>query len=250
MQQRRSVSHVSVSSVLVLTALLACKKEEATPTPPATAATATTPSTAATATGDVKLGGNYDATGTNPEGGGTYSAKLLVTPRDDVYQFSWDSSGKKYDGVGVMTGNTVAVSYTDGADGKGCGVVLYSVGSDGTLDGKAGYWGVNKGETEKATRKSGSDLDGSYEVEGKNTDGKAYKGTLAIAKDGIGYSFKWNVGAAFEGYGIKQGDKAIVGFGGKQCGFVAYETKSDGTLEGKWGGQSTKSLGTETAKKK
>jgi hypothetical protein len=238
----------SLAPIFVLAALLACKKEESTPTPPATGATATTPSTPTA--GGAKLGGEYDATGSNPEGGGSYAAKLLVTPRDDVYQFSWDSQGKKYDGVGVMTGNTVAVSYTDGADGKGCGVVLYSIGAGGALDGKAGYWGVNKGESEKATRKSGSDLDGSYEVSGKNPDGKDYKGSLEIAKDGIGYTFKWNVGGAFEGYGIKQGDKAIVGFGGKHCGFVAYETKSDGTLEGKWGSQAIKSLGTETAKKK
>ena len=41
----------------------------------------------------------------------------------------------------------------------------------------------------------------------------------------------------FNGFGIQTGDKASIGFGGQQCGFVSYEIKPDGTLEGKWGGQ-------------
>ncbi len=196
------------------------------------------------------IAGSYNATGTNPNGGTPYEASLLVTPRDDVYQFSWDSAGTKYDGVGVMTDNTVAVSYTDGPNGKGCGVVLYKIGADGSLDGKAGYWGINSAESEKGTRKSGTDLDGTYDISGQNPEGKAYKGTLDIKKDGEGYSFSWNVGGTLSGFGVKQGDKAVVGFGGKQCAFVAYEVKPDGTLDGKWGGQGTKAFGTETAKKK
>lgn len=223
---------------LVVAALVACKKSD--PPPPAT----TAPGTA------TNIAGTYDATGTNSSGGGTYTANLLVTARDDVYQFSWESGGKKYEGVGVVTGNTVAVSFTDGVDGKGCGVVLYKIGADGALDGKAGYWGVNKAESEKATRKSGSDLAGTYDVKGTNVEKKEYSGSLEIAQSGVGYSFKWNAGGTFEGFGVKQADNAVVGFGGKQCGFVAYEIKSDGTLEGKWGGQGSTSLGTESAKKK
>ena len=210
------------------------------------------------------IAGSYAATGTNFDGGGPYKATLVVTPRDDVYQFSWlpgtDSTAgenrpklavaNSYDGVGVMTDSTVAVAYTDGPNGKGCGVVLYKIGADGSLDGKAGYWGVNSAESEKGIRKSGTDLDGSYEITGKNVDGEEYKGKLDVKKDGEGYTFAWDAGSQFTGFGIKQGDKAVVGFGGKQCAFVAYEVKPDGTLEGKWGGQGNKSFGTETAKKK
>lgn len=247
-EQKSALNSLLCSSVLLL-ALVACKKSESTPTPATTAsnaAPAPTPAPGAKAS----IAGNYDATGTNNQGGGSYKANLVVTARDDVYQFSWESGGKKYDGVGVETGNTVAVSFTDGTNGKGCGVVLYTIGADGSLDGKAGYWGVNKAESEKGTRKSGSDLAGTYDISGTNVDRKEYKGTLDVKAEGAGYSFKWNAGGAFDGFGVKQGDKAVVGFGGKQCGFVAYEIKPDGTLEGKWGGQGNTSLGTETAKKK
>lgn len=196
------------------------------------------------------ISGQYDATGTNVNGGGNYKASLVVTPHDDVYQFSWNSGGKDYDGVGVKTDNAVAVSYTDGPNGKGCGVVLYKIGPDGTLDGKAGYWGVNKSEAEKAVRKQGTDLEGQYDITGTNTDGKEYKGQLNVKKDGEGYTFSWNAGATFEGFGVKSGDKVAVGFGGKQCAFVSYDVDASGTLNGKWGGQGAKTFGTEVAKKK
>ena len=196
------------------------------------------------------IAGEYNAKGTNPDSTGTYEANLLITKRDDVYQFSWDSKGNKYDGVGVMTDSAVAVAYTDGDNGKGCGVVLYKINGDGSLDGKVGYWGVNTMETEKATRKSGSDLEGEYEITGKNPEGKEYKGTLEVAKEGQGYVFEWNAGNAFEGFGIRAGNLVAVGIGGKQCAFVGYDVKPDGTLDGKWGSRTSKILGTEVATKK
>ncbi|HMT09981.1 MAG TPA: hypothetical protein PKA82_18490, partial [Pyrinomonadaceae bacterium] len=125
---------------------------------------------------DVDIAGKYDTTGTNPDGGGEYKAELTVTKRDDVYQFSWVSGKNSYDGVGVMTDGEVAVSYTDGPNGKGCGVVLYKIAGDGSMNGKVGYWGTNTMETESAKRTSGSDLEGSYDIEGKNPEGKPYKG--------------------------------------------------------------------------
>lgn len=196
------------------------------------------------------IAGIYTATGTNVDGAGNYTADLNVTKRDDVYQFSWASAGRSYDGVGVQTGNTVAVAFTEGADGKGCGVVLYDIASNGDLDGKAGYWGVNEAETEKAKRTSGTDLAGKYDVTGTNSGGGDYKGTLGVKKDGDGYEFEWNTGAVAKGFGIRQGNTASIGIGGQQCGFVSYEVKPDGTLEGKWGGQGTKKFGTEVAKRK
>src|SRR5688572_3927693 len=98
------------------------------------------------------IAGTYNATGTNVDVGGQYKADLTVTPRDEVYQFSWASGGQSYDGVGVMTDNTVAVAYTEGTNGKGYGVVLYRINADGTLHGTSGYWGVNSAESEKAVR--------------------------------------------------------------------------------------------------
>lgn len=198
----------------------------------------------------VSLAGDYTVTGANVDGAGKYEGDLRITPRDDVYQFSWISGGKSSDGVGVVTGNKVAVAFTDSTDGTGCGVVLYKVLENGDLDGKAGYWGINSFETETAKRISGDDKLANYEVTGKNTAGQSYKGTLKIKEDGDGYSFEWNTGSVVKGFGIQQNETATAGIGGPQCFFVAYDIKPDGTLEGKWGGQTSKSFGTETAKKK
>lgn len=196
------------------------------------------------------IAGQYSAVGTNPDGAGEYKADLLITKRDDVYQFSWASGPSTYDGVGVTIGSSAAVSFTNGTDGKGCGVVLYNINADGSLDGKSGYWGVNTIETEKATRKSGTDLDGEYDITGKDPEGKEYKGTLSVTKQGLGFNFKWGGESNLEGFGIRGGDYVAVGFGGKQCSFVAYDIESDGTLDGRWGSSGSKSFGTEVAKPK
>ena len=196
------------------------------------------------------ISGSYTVSGQNEGGGGSYTGDLAVAKRDDVYQFSWKSGTNQYDGVGVQSGNSVAVSFADGTEGKGCGVVLYHIGANGNLDGKAGYWGVNEAETEKATRTSGSDLEGSYDVTGSNPDGKDYTGKLNVKKEGAGYRFAWTTGESFNGFGIRGADMVAVGLGGAKCGFVGYDIKSDGTLDGKWGSQGSTSVGTEIAKKK
>ena len=214
-----------------------------------TQSTENAPPAATTAAAD-NLSGTYAVNGTNEGGGGAYAGTLAVSKRGDVYQFSWDTAGKKFDGVGVNTGNTVAVAFAEGDDGAGCGVVLYKIGADGSLDGKAGYWGNNSSEIETAKRTKGTDLEGTYDVKGRNTGGQEYQGTLAINKSGAGYTFSWSAGTTFEGFGIRQGDMAAVGFGGNKCGFVSYERKPDGTLDGKWGGYGSKLVGTEVAKKK
>lgn len=250
---KNSNNLVSFVTSLCLLAIfgLACGATDTSTNP-----TSTTSNTSSTSDNSAKpvqskdIAGSYSATGSNVDGAGNYTADLNVTKRDQVYQFSWASAGKTYDGVGVQTGNTVAVAFTEGADGKGCGVVLYSIAANGDLDGKAGYWGVNEAELEKAKRTSGTDLAGKYDVSGTNSGGKDYKGTLDVKKDGDGYAFEWNTGSVAKGFGIRQGDTASIGIGGQQCGFVSYEVKPDGTLEGKWGGQGTKKFGTEVAKKK
>lgn len=258
MNQYRSYITLLLVSSLVVAAGIACSGSNTSTTNTSTINTAGNNSTGAVNTSTANsasppksIAGEYDASGTNPDGAGKYEAKLKVTPRDDVYQFSWTSGKNSYDGVGVMTDGEVAVSYTDGDNGKGCGVVLYKISPDGSLDGKAGYWGTNTMESEKGIRKSGSgaDLDGVYTVIGKNPEGKEYKGELTIAQSGDGYSFTWNTGNSFLGFGVKAGNYVAVGFGGKQCSFVGYDVQPDGTLDGKWGGQGMTKFGTEVAKK-
>lgn len=219
-------------------------------TAPTNSANTTAANTASMPSTPKNIAGNYDAEGTNPDGGAKYKASLVITPRDDVYQFSWKSGTNDYDGVGVTTDSAVAVAFTDGKDGKGCGVVLYKINADGSMDGKVGYWGENKMETEKAVRKSGSDLEGEYDISGKNPEGEEYKGSLKVKKEGLGYMFNWAAPDTLEGFGIRAGNLVAVGFGGKGCSFVGYDIKPDGTLDGRWGFKTSKTLGTEVAKKK
>ena len=232
-----------VSLVALIAAGLACSQFKR-------AETGAPQNTTTTSPASDDLSGAYDITGMNENGAGAYRGTLVVTDRGDVYQFSWDTAGKKYDGVGVRTSNTVGVAFAEGDSGEGCGVVLYKIGADGTLDGKAGYWGNNNSETETAKRTKGADLEGEYTVNGTNTAGQDYEGKLSVKKSGAGYTFSWNAGSTFEGFGIRQGEMVAVGFGGNKCGFVSYELRAGGTLDGKWGGYGSKSVGTETAKKK
>jgi hypothetical protein len=186
-------------------------------------------------------------TGTNEGGGGNYKGVLEVENHDQVYRFSWVSGSNVYDGVGVKSDNKVAAAFASGTSGKGCGVILYKIGSDGSLDGKAGYWGTDTSETEKAARTSGSGLEGDYDVTGTNPEGKPYKSKLTVKSSGSGYGFDWD--SKLTGFGVKQGDTISVGVGGKQCGFIGYEIASDGTMNGKWGSVGSTEVGVETAKK-
>lgn len=260
MKQQKNYFTFFIAASFFLSLSLACKFSAGTSetnTGSAPANTTATPTTNASSntisnvsTPAKNIAGNYQISGTNVEGLGAYKGYLTVTERGEVYQFSWDVAGKNYDGVAVQTDNSVAVSYTEGTDGKGCGVVLYKINSDGSLDGKAGYWGNNNSENEKATRTKGTDLAGEYEVKGTNPDGKEYKNQLSITPSGPAYLFKWTGDNTLEGVGIRQGNFVTAGFGGKQCAFVSYELKPDGSLDGKWGGLGTTTFGSEKATKK
>lgn len=192
------------------------------------------------------IAGKYNITGTNPEGG-AYKGSLEVIRRGDVYQFRWNA-GTQYDGIGVQNGSVVAVAYTTGTDGKGCGVVDYDIANDGSLNGKWGYWGSNDAGTESATRTSGSSLVGEYDATGKNPDGKQYKAHLTVEPAGALYRFAWSNDT--DGIGIKRGDNIAVGIGGLRCGFVTYQVQTDGSLDGSWGGGGSDKTGTEKAVKR
>ncbi|MBV9216075.1 MAG: hypothetical protein JO053_07860 [Acidobacteria bacterium] len=242
---------LSVVAAILFTAAFACNSDSGSSTSNGSSNSSSN-STTSTNSSSHNIAGDYKADGTNPNGQ-KYSADLKVTPHDDVYQFTWVSGKSSYDGVGVMTDNEVAVSFAgDGGSGKGCGVVLYKIASPGNMEGKIGYWGTNTMETETAVRKTGNgnDLDGVYNVSGKNPQGKDYTGTLTIIQSGEGYTFDWDAGAQISGFGVRADQYVAVGFGGKQCAFVGYDIKSNGNLEGKWGSQFGRKFGSETATKK
>lgn len=189
------------------------------------------------------IAGKYNITGKTLEGN-PYRGTLEVLSRGDVYQFRWNSGGQ-YDGIGIPHGNVIAVAFANGPNGKGCGVVDYIIESDGTLDGKWGYWGVNESGTERAVRTSGSGLIGEYDATGKNPDGRQYKASLTVEPAVDLFRFKWSNDT--DGVGIKQGNNVAVGIGGPRCGFVAYQVTANGTLDGVWGIYGQEKTGTERA---
>jgi len=203
----------------------------------------TTSSTSTSSATAPDIAGKYDLTGTNPDGG-SYQGTLEVITRGDVYQFRWNA-GSQYDGIGVQNGKIVAVAYTTGANGEGCGVVDYDIRGDGSLTGKWGYWGKNEAGTEDATRTRGSGLAGEYDGTGKNPNGTSYKVKISVEPAGSLYRFVWSNNT--DGLGIKRGNNVAVGIGGSRCGFVMYEVKSDGSLDGVWGGGGSDKTGTEKA---
>lgn len=242
---------------------LACgggaKGPDEAPTPTATAVVAD-PTPTSTAETPVALPapevpkdivGDYDVTGTNVNGAGSYKGTLGITKQGESYRFTWVSGSNSYFGVGLQSDATVAVSFTEEKDGKGCGVQLYKIGSNGSLNGKSAYWGLETNETELGVRVSGSDLAGLYDVIGATPDGGKYTAKLTIAASGPGFTFEWaHPKATVLGRGVKKGDMVIAGLGRKQCSFVAYDVLPDGSLEGVWGGVGTSTLGTEKAIRK
>ena len=229
--------------VLLVACALGCNKSGGIAT---TASPGNGNSAQKSATTPADIAGEYTVVGTN-ENGSPYKGALDVIKHGDVYQFRWNA-GKQYDGIGVPNGDVVAVAFTGGANGKGCGVVSYQILADGALDGVWGYWGTNESGTEKAEHTSGSGVEGEYNTTGKNPNGSSYHGKLAIESKAGGYRFVWSNNSS--GFGIKQGDTLSVGIGGPHCAFVAYEIKPDGTLEGVWGGYGSDKTGTEKATKK
>ena len=203
------------------------------------------PASAPPANPSTNLGGQYTVLGTNPDGG-QYRGSLEVIARGNVYQFRWNA-GVQYDGVGVRNGRIVAVTFASGNDGTGCGVIDYTVLNDGTLEGIWGYWGTSASGTERARHVSGRGLEGEYAATGTSPDGKRYQVNIAVQPAGSGYKFAWSNNS--EGFGIRRGDNIAVGIGGERCGFVAYEIKPDGSMDGVWGGYGSQLTGTEKATK-
>ena len=248
----RSSIQSGIALILFGACLIACKStsnttstnqptSSSTNSPTETSSSSDTSAPATTA----NIAGKYNVTGTNPNSA-PYRGTLEIIPHGDVYQFRW-VAGRQYDGVGVVNGEVVAVAFADGPNGKGCGVINYVIRGDGSLLGRWGNWGTDEAGDESATRTSGSDLIGNYEAIGKNPNGTPYKVNLTVEPAGKTHRFVWS--NDIDGVGIKRGNHVAVGIGGVRCGFVAYEIRPDGTLDGVWGGYGSDQTGTEMATK-
>ena len=75
------------------------------------------------------LSGNYQASGTNPGGKGSYTGTVQIAKNGDSYRIAWDV-GTRYVGTGIVTGEYFSVAYAD-TGGKWFGVVVCKIMQDG-----------------------------------------------------------------------------------------------------------------------
>lgn len=89
----------------------------------------------AVAADKVDLTGKYKCEGKNPQGG-TYTGTVEIKKKGDVYYLSWAiGPAETYEGIGLLEGDVLAVSYTGG-------VVAYKVEKGPKLVGR---WTLSEG---------------------------------------------------------------------------------------------------------
>jgi hypothetical protein len=93
--------------------------------------------------------GKYNCEGSNP-GGKMYRGIVEITKKGDTYLVRWNlSGGDSYQGVGLLEGKTLAVSFNAGV----IGLAVYRVEKGGKLVGR---WTIGNGKgkvyTEKLTK--------------------------------------------------------------------------------------------------
>jgi len=81
------------------------------------------------------------------------------------------------------------------------------------------------------------DIAGSYDVEGTNPGGRAYRGMAQITKDRDTYRISWVIGSneTYVGIGILEGNVLAVSYSSQgMSGVVAYRVEGRERLEGRW----------------
>lgn len=184
------------------------------------------------------LDGTYDATGTNPNGT-TYSGEVTIQQNGSVYYFKWRIGRQVFEGRGTLRGDVLTVDWGQRYP------VIYRISSDGVL---RGTW--NNGEAtedlsprSRNSREEASQLNGVYNVKGKNPNGTTYRGEVTIQLRGSVYYFTWRIGGGqtFTGRGTLRDDVLTVDWGQQYP--VIYRVSSDGILRGTWNnGEATEDL--------
>ena len=101
------------------------------------------------------LSGVYAAEGTNPDGS-PYTAVVEILKRQDTYLVRWtQENDDQVMGVGIQQDGLLAVSYFGGAPA----IVVYSVASEGKLDGQWTMGGAGKLFKETLTKVSAVEVE-------------------------------------------------------------------------------------------
>jgi hypothetical protein len=154
------------------------------------------------------------------------NGSLRISEFGEGYEFEWNNSA----GVALMSGNSVAV-----AAGDKCGVVLYEIKRNNTMDGIWMDGGGIQGTEELEPNASGSseNISGSYVIDGYNPDSSRYGGTAGLTPLGSIYSMHWETGGGasnYYGIAIPQGKQLAVSYGGDHCTVYFVQIQPDGSL--------------------
>lgn len=252
---------LSAAAALAL-ASLACSAVSSTPAPAPQPTAVIIPPTDAPPTEipptevppvDMNVEGTYSIGGYNADDGSSYSGSLSIEVNntnaqvtDVVYDLAWNTGGTSY-GTGILINDILAASF----GGNSCGAVFYTADANMNL---TGIWVTLEPKelgTESAIPYSApASFEGSYSVQGTNSNGSGYSGSLDIVQKGEVWQLVWNVGSdVFDGVGITSGNVLAAAYGGAGCGVALYAVQPNGALDGIWGVWGTNSLGTEYATK-
>jgi uncharacterized caspase-like protein len=174
------------------------------------------------------LAGVYRAEGTNPSGS-QYTGIVALEEGDDDFKLTWWIGDDVFEGSGHYAGKMLVINWGDKAP------VIYSFGSEGELDGEWADGSASETLTPIGIAAIGDvpPPEGDYLVEGRNPEGKHYKGTVTIAKSGDRYRLKWKVaGQEYEGEGTLEDNFLTVEWGDTTP--VVYALAGDGSLTGLW----------------
>lgn len=141
------------------------------------------------------------------------------------------------EGIGILTESMWAAVFSDG-DTSECGLALYQLQDDGSLEG---YWGgignyrLLPETLTKTMDNPTADLVNNYLVIGNDLDGNPYNGSLSIDQTGAVFRFDWDAGFDHQGIGIQYGDVVAAVYGDESCDVAIYQLNTDtGALTGKW----------------
>jgi hypothetical protein len=93
-------------------------------------------------------------------------------------------------------------------------------------------------------------VSGSYDVTGKDVDGKPYKGKLSASKSGQTLKLRYSSGKSYNGVGIEKGSLLFSAWGpSDKCGMGVYEIKDGAAGDGMYADIGHPQVGKEVLKR-
>jgi hypothetical protein len=173
-----------------------------------------------------------------------YTGTVQVTSAEKFYKLNWNVGKASYNGLGFYENGHLFAGW---GRGPSYGLVVYTIGNDGSLNGKWVFNGAGYIGTEKSASGALKGDRSRFSVVGTNPDGTTYNGQLAVEKKGETYHLSWTVGErSFPGVGIRVGNQLVVGWGlVRDIGVISYDVTGDRAV-GRWALPGGSTLGSET----